>query len=159
MDADEVCLGVVVLAPASGLAPGHLALARQVAGVGLHRPAVRAVHLGWRKNCYIMLVYNRNSQHGSINMYSRWKMLVRLSCLPRGTWQAYRWLRFSPSQWSGYHRLPGLDLGLQSYLRWTVDTVLLYFLSYSRTTHPRCRGPSTDTPRCWSCRSGGQRWS
>ena len=47
VDADEVCLGVVVLAPASGLAPGHLALARQVAGVGLHRPAVRAVHLGW----------------------------------------------------------------------------------------------------------------
>ena len=62
--------------------------------------------------------------------YSRWKMLVRLSCLPRGTWQAYRWLRFSPSQWSGYHRLPGLDLGLQSYLRRTVVTVLLYFLSY-----------------------------
>ena len=64
-----------------------------------------------------------------VDSYSRWKMLVRLSCLPRGTWQAYRWLRFSPSQWSGYHRLPGLDLGLQSYLRWTVDTVLLYFFN------------------------------
>ena len=75
-----------------------------------------------------MLVYNRNSQHGSINIYSRWKMLVRLSCLPRGTWQAYRWLRFSPSQWSGYHRLPGLDLGLQSYLRWT--WTLYCFTSY-----------------------------
>ena len=56
--ADEVCLGVIVLAPASGLAPGHLALARQVAGVGLHRPAVLAA--GGEEILYYMLVYNRN---------------------------------------------------------------------------------------------------
>ena len=77
-----------------------------------------------------MLVYISISAGIKVYLvYSRWKMLVRLSCLPRGTWQAYRWLRFSPSQWSGYHRLPGLDLGLQSYLRRTVVTVLLYFFN------------------------------